>query len=113
MYGMSYDEYWNGDPRMTLFFYEKQLLIRRMHNEEMWINGAYTLNALTVALSNALSKTGGAKYPQKPFDIFKKTEIEKELERMDQRRQLVNHLEHLKTEFNKKHQKTGVDHHDP
>jgi hypothetical protein len=107
MYGMSYEQFWEGDPWMVKDYAEKHLLERKMKNEEMWIHGAYMLEAVSVALANGFSKRR-EKYLEKPFEIFAKTEVEKELERIEARRKLVEHLDMIMRNFNQKHSK-GVD----
>ena len=94
LYGMTYDEFWFGDPWRAKAYKEKNLLVRKQKNEEMWVNGMYQLSALNVALNNAFCKTK-IKYPKEPFDIFPKTEAEKEEEVQTERKRLVNWLNQL------------------
>ena len=77
MYGMSYEQFWEGDPWMVKSFAEKHLLERKMKNEEMWIHGAYMLEAVSVALANGFSKHR-EKYLEKPFEIFDHAELQPE-----------------------------------
>ena len=100
LYGMTYDEFWHGDPWMAKAYKEKHLLERKQKNEEMWVNGMYQLSALSVALNNAFNKSK-IKYVEKPFDIFPKTEIEKEEEKRNERQKLIDFLSRL-TLSNKK-----------
>jgi CRISPR/Cas system CMR subunit Cmr6 (Cas7 group RAMP superfamily) len=92
---MTYDEYWFGDPWMARAYAQSYLLKRRVNNEEMWLNGIYTVHALQTALGNAFSKKKH-KYLEKPLDIFEKTEAEKQQEIRQERQRLINFLSMLK-----------------
>lgn len=91
LYGMTYDEFWHGEPIMAKYYAERYKLMRKQKNEEMWVNGMYTLNALQVALNNAFDKHK-IKYVEKPFDIFPKTQVEIENEKQAEREKLVRWL---------------------
>lgn len=43
---MSYDEYWNGDPKLVRAYREAEKQRLRMRNWEMWLNGRYTYEAI-------------------------------------------------------------------
>ena len=94
LYGMTYEQFWFGDPWMAKAYKDKHNLARRQRNEEMWVNGMYQLSALSVALNNAFNKHK-IEYLKKPFDIFPKTEVEKEMEKREERRKLVEWLSRL------------------
>lgn len=79
---------------MAKAYKEKHLLARKQKNEEMWVNGMYQLSALNVALNNAFNKHK-IDYVKKPFDIFPKTEAEKEEEKRVERKKLVEWLSQL------------------
>lgn len=108
LYGMTYEQYWYGEPWMAKAYQQSHLLKRRMRNEEMWMQGLYNLNALQVALNNAFDKRK-IKYIEKPFDIFEKTEAEKQLEIRDERQKLIDFLEGMRKRSAGR--KQGVDEH--
>ena len=95
VYGMTYDEYWFGDPWMTRAFAQAYLLKRRVRNEEMWLEGVYMAHAVQTVIANAFGKQK-VKYLEKPLDIFEKTEAEKEREKRVERQKLINYLDRLK-----------------
>ena len=95
LYGMTYEQYWFGDPYMAVAYREKHNLERRQRNEEMWVNGIYQLNALSVALNNAFNKRK-MKYLDKPLEIFGKTKLEKEQEKVKERQKLIDFLSKLR-----------------
>ena len=79
---------------MAKAYKEKHLLERRQKNEEMWVNGAYQLSALSVALNNAFNKHK-INYIKEPFNLFPKTEAEKEIEKREERQKLIEWLNKL------------------
>ena len=93
-YGMTYEQFWYGEPVIAKYYAELHKLKRKQTNEEMWVNGMYTLQALQVALNNAFNKHK-IKYVDKPFDIFPKTEMEIEAEKEAEREKLVKWLNSL------------------
>lgn len=94
LYGMTYEQFWFGDPWMAKAFREAHNLKRRERNEEMWVNGMYQLSALSVALHNAFDKKK-IKYLEKPLDIFPKSKAEKEAEIREERKKLIDWLSRL------------------
>jgi hypothetical protein len=105
LYGMTYEQYWFGDPWMARAYAQYYLLKRRARNEEMWLQGIYNANAFQTVLGNAFGKQK-LKYFEKPLDIFEKTEAEKEQEAREERQKLINWLNGLKKSADKKQ---GVD----
>ena len=94
-YGMTYEQYWHGDPWMTVAYAKTHLLKRRMMNEELWLQGIY----MTHALSSVIGTIFGKKkidYIKEPLDIFPKTEREKEQEILEERRKLIENLRRWK-----------------
>ena len=90
-YGMTYEQFWFGDPWMAKAYKEANDLKRKQKNEEMWVNGMYQLSALNVALHNAFDKNK-IEYLKEPFDIFPKSEAEKEEEAEKERQKIVEKL---------------------
>ena len=99
LYGMTYEQFWFGDPWMAKAYKEKHLLMRKQKNEEMWVNGMYQLSALQVALNNAFDKHK-IKYLEEPFNLFPKSKVEKEQEIREERQKLINWLNALTTNMN-------------
>jgi len=91
---MTYDQFWFGDPMIARVYKEKYKLERKQRNEEMWINGMYQLSALSVALNNAFNKRK-IEYMKEPFDLFPKTEAEKEAEIRAERQKLIDTLSRM------------------
>ena len=107
-YGMTYEQYWYGDPWMTRAYAQAYLLKRKIENENMWIMGAYVTNAFSTVLANSFGKKK-TDYLKKPLDFFPKTEAEQKAEIREERRKLINRLNGMMKAFNRKHKNTGSD----
>lgn len=102
-YGMTYDEFWYGKPILAKYYREKHKLDIERRNQELWLQGLYIYDAFAVVLSNAFSKHSKAKYIEKPFDLFPKTEEEKQAEIENTRRTMYEKLNAFADAFNKQH----------
>lgn len=80
--GMTYEQYWYGDPLMVRAFYKAEQLRQQRLNEEAWLNGAYVYRALDATVGNMMRKKGSqpAEYPLKPIELntVEETEVDKE-----------------------------------
>ena len=94
-YGMTYEQFWEGDPWMTRAYAQAYLYRRKIENENAWIQGAYIANAVTIAIANTFGKKR-TDYLKKPLDLFPKTEAEKAEEIRAERRKIINFLSGLK-----------------
>ena len=67
--GMTYEQYWYGDPLMVRAFYEANKIRNRMINETAWLHGAYICRALDAVVGNMFRKKTDtpAEYPQAPI----------------------------------------------
>ena len=106
LYGMSYEQFWYGDPWMACAYREAHILKRRQNNEQMWIAGAYEHSAVQAVVGSTFGKRR-IEYVKKPFEIFEKTKAEKELERREQIERLKQTLDAWKRAADVK--KMGVD----
>lgn len=91
-YGMSYDEYWNGDAYLVYFYRESYKLKMRNKDREMWKLGGYIYEVLcdVSPILHAFSKKGTKPLPyrDKPMSDENdnlKTEKEKEQEIANER----------------------------
>jgi len=91
VYGMSYRDYWYGDPWMAKTYREAHLLRRKMRNEELWLMGLYNYHATGAVIATAFGKHR-EDYVKKPFNIFPKTDIEKKEEEREKKRKLIGFL---------------------
>ena len=89
VFGMSYDEYWNGPPWLARSYREAYEM--KMENEEWarWRMGAYNYHSLLCAapiMRAAFSKTEvkPGKYPDKPWPVTEEEYQKREEEREKQ-----------------------------
>jgi len=109
LYGMTYEQFWFGDPWMAKAYREAHLLRRKMVNEELWIQGLYDYHGFGAVIATAFGKKR-EEYVNKPFDIFPKTEMEKREEKRNQKMKLINFLSSWRKRANaKQKQDKGAD----
>lgn len=104
LYGMTYDEFWYGDPIRAAAYRKLHRLKVEQRNEELWLGGLYFHNAVCVALNNAFSKTK-QKYINKPLQMFPPDKDEREQQIAENNRKLVERLNRFKDEFEKRNKK--------
>lgn len=83
--GMTYDQYWYGDVRMTRAFIEADKIKQERKNAEMWLQGMYIYDAISrlAPILNGFSKNPKAlEYPRNPYPTkeTKKKQSEKQVE---------------------------------
>ncbi|MBR4723479.1 MAG: hypothetical protein IK072_01935 [Clostridia bacterium] len=73
--GMTYDQYWNGDPEIAKFYRQAQKTKMSLKNRELWLMGAYIYEALcdVSPVLNANAKKGTKPLPwrSEPIPITK------------------------------------------
>ena len=77
--GMTYEQYWYGDPMMAKSFYKAHKMRQEMQNELAWVNGLYTYQALKATVGNLMNKKTDKpnEYPSNPIDFGSKKETVK------------------------------------
>ncbi len=100
--GMSYAEYWEGDPKLAQYYRKAYRLKQEEKNHNAWLQGMYVYDAVSTALHNAFRGMGKTKPPAKdyakqPYDIFKKekTQIEKAIEVQKEQEKAALWMENL------------------
>lgn len=83
--GMTYEQYWYGDPLMVRAFYKADKLRQKRMNEQAWLYGAYVYRALAATVGNMGKKKGEKpiEYPKEPIETEvspEKTEKQEENE---------------------------------
>lgn len=78
--GMSYANYWDGDPWMVKAYREAYKIKQDEQNTMLWLQGLYNYIGVATALNNGFN-TKKEKYPEKPFDLHpqKKEETPEEI----------------------------------
>lgn len=84
--GMSYQDYWYGDPNIAKYYIEKDKIHRKRLNQEHWLEGLYFYQALcdVAPMLNAFAKKGTRpqKYLERPFPLSEEEIIEERNNRM-------------------------------
>ena len=81
--GMSYAEYWEGDPKLAQYYRKAYKLKQEEYNNNAWLQGLYIYDAISTALHNALRGMGKQKPPAKdyakqPYSLNNKVKTEAE-----------------------------------
>ena len=66
---MTYEQFWDGEPKMAAAYRKADQLRRKRENELFWLEGMYTREALASTVGNMFSKGNKHKYPQEPFPV--------------------------------------------
>lgn len=78
--GMTYKQFWLDEPKLAKAYRKADEIRRRRMNEELWLNGMYTADALAATVGNMFTKGNKNKYPAEPRPITR-NEIEERKER--------------------------------
>lgn len=68
--GMTYDQFWHGDPMLTKYYRKADDMRQDRLNQELWLNGLYIYNAVgaLAPILNAFSKqTHANSYLEQPL----------------------------------------------
>ena len=81
--GMSYAEYWEGDPILTQYYRKAYHIKQEEINNNAWLQGMYIYDAVSTALYNSLRGMGKSKPPAKdyakqPYEFKNKVKTEAE-----------------------------------
>lgn len=91
--GMTYEQFWFGVPEIAKMYREANSVKRKRINEELWLNGIYTAEALASTVGNMFAKGTKHMYPSEPMPI-----TEAELEEKREREQRAR-MEKMKARF--------------
>ncbi len=74
--GMTYDQFWNGDPELTKHYRKADELRNEKTNKELWLQGMYIYEALcdVAPILHAFAKKGtkARPYPEQPYALTAK-----------------------------------------
>lgn len=85
--GMTYDQYWNGDSTLPIYYRKAEELRNEKRNQELWLQGMYVYEAIcdVAPILQAFAKKGTKPrpYTTNPYPITSKElkRIEEEKER--------------------------------
>ena len=67
--GMTWTQFWIDEPELAIAYRKADAIKRRRINEELWLEGLYTAEALNATVGNMFSKGHKNTYPTEPFPI--------------------------------------------
>ena len=107
-YGMTYDEFWNGDTASHRMYREANKMKIRSANMQAWVQGRYVYDAIgaMVPVLRAFSKARKpSEYPDHPYDLFAEDRIERELAEQKERYERIREkVSAFAAEYNKQRQ---------
>jgi len=105
--GVPCDEFWNGDYTRLKFYEEAHRIKTETMNQELWLQGLYFYEAVSIAINNAFRKKGekASDYPKEPHRITPLSEEEKEEEKRKMVENFRAQLNALDRKFTAKHAK--------
>ena len=77
--GMTYEEFWYGDPWKIKIFKKAHELKNEIVNQQMWLQGLYIYDAVSAVVSSALGKK--QKYTERPIELRPKTDAKEAREK--------------------------------
>lgn len=86
--GMTIDEFWNGDPWLTVTYRKAWDIKRHNENFRAWLHNKYTMDAIACALHGSKQ----APYPEEPYPLTKE-----DMARV-QRRKIEERAKHLRAQ---------------
>lgn len=77
---MTADEFWFGEPYLAELYREAQKLRDERKSQELWLQGLYIYDAISVVISNAFGGKGQRKqqYIDKPIELHPKQQTPEE-----------------------------------
>ena len=66
---MTYEQFWHYPPELAIAFRRADEIKKRRVNEELWLAGIYTAEALASTVGNMFSKGSKYQYPSEPKPI--------------------------------------------
>jgi len=96
--GMPLNEFWDGDPRLVIFYRKAFDIKQDLINAWEWRMGVYNLTAFSTVIGNAFRKKGlkPLEYLEKPLPVREQTEAEKKAEQQRQTEAFIANLERKK-----------------
>lgn len=91
--GMTYEQFWDGEPSLVKAYRMADRIRRRRRNEELWLEGVYMVEALGATVGNMFAKGEKHQYPSEPLPIT----AEEQQERKE--REQAARMERIKAAF--------------
>lgn len=78
--GMTYDQFWNGDPELAKYYRKADELNRQRRNQELWMQGLYMRDAVMQVLAKEPEK---CPYPDEPYPLNEKERKQQEINKQE------------------------------
>ena len=91
--GMTWTQFWIDEPKLAIAYRKADAIRKRRKNEELWLEGLYTAEALKATVGNMFSKGNKHNYPEEPFPLT----ADEQQERRE--REERNRMERMKAAF--------------
>ena len=103
--GMTVEQYWEGDPYLTVIYRDVEIRRIRETNEFLWLQGRYFYEAVDTVIHNSFSKKGAKaqEYPKEPYRITPLTEKEKKDKAEAERQKAIRSLNAWKQAWDRQH----------
>lgn len=107
--GMSYAEFWDGQPYLAVAYRKAYKVKREIENEQAWLQGLYVFDAFAVCLGNAFSKGASKKqkYLEHPLDLFPLTEAQKKQREREENRKMQAAMEVMRKQRQRSKKQKG------
>lgn len=79
--GMSPNDFWFGDCSLARAYLKKAWIDRKNRNFDMWLQGLYVHDAVTVAIARGVAGDRRAKYPSEPYGSEQERSTTSKMER--------------------------------
>lgn len=66
---MTYEQFWCDSPELTIAYRRADEIRKQRANEQLWLSGIYTAEALASTVGNMFSKGRKHEYPNEPLPI--------------------------------------------
>lgn len=96
--GIDYNLFWKLNPRKLEPFLKAREIQFKRKNEELWLQGVYFYNAISVCMANAFRKKGSKSYNylEEPIKVGEENEFEKEQKAIKERQKAINFFSNWK-----------------
>ncbi len=109
--GMTYEQFWEGDPTLVIYYRKAEELRNKQRNQELWLQGLYIYDALcdVAPILHAFAKKGTKPnpYPSEPYPLtakeHKQVEDDKERKLAEKGKKM---MESYMASLNKRFEKT-------
>lgn len=102
--GMSYEQYWNDDCTIAIYYRKAYELQRSRTNEQLWLQGLYIYDAL-IDVAPALRAMGAKppeKYPEEPYPITDKEMEQRKIKKAKEKQEaMIAKAEAFVSNFNR------------